>query len=305
LVEEVRLKVAEAKQRDAGRGKVRIDDDMMKTLGITAGDAIEITGKRKTAAVAWPAYDEDKGRDVIRADGLVRKNAGVGIGEYVTVRKADVKEAQGVVLAPVDMRLNVDTDFINLVKKRLLETPLVNGDSVFVVILGSAIPFIVESTEPQGVVRITGATNLKVLSQPGPSPEEKTKRLEEKRLVRFAWLKEMEKRCASDYTRFRVPELVEDEKEEPVLDEAKKKARDTNGPVKVFVDFWERRGKIGSFDWASVQPDGAVEYVYDETVGARLSDEEVTTILSRLEKQLEAIAEKLKTKKKRSFLRLP
>ncbi len=166
LSQDLRLRCAEAKQRDAGRGKARIDDETMRVLGIAAGDVIELRGKRVTAAVAWPAYQEDQGKDLIRIDGLIRKNAGVALNEYVYVRKADVKEAQTIVLAPVDMRLNVDTDFVNFVKSRLIETPLVEGDSVFVVILGSAIPFTVMRARPHGIVKVSQATNLQVLSEP-------------------------------------------------------------------------------------------------------------------------------------------
>jgi len=166
LVKEARLRVAEAKQRDAGRGKARINDKTMEFLKIVAGDVIELKGKRTTVAVTWPAYQDDVNQDIIRIDGLIRKNAGVSLNEYVTIKKADVKEGQSVVLAPVDMRLNVDTDFINFVKSRLLETPIVNGDSVFVVILGSAIPFTVVRTRPHGIVKITPSTNLQVLSEP-------------------------------------------------------------------------------------------------------------------------------------------
>ncbi|MCJ7646942.1 AAA family ATPase, partial [bacterium] len=163
---ETRLRVAEAKQRDAGRGKARINDEAMRGLNVTAGDIIEIKGKRTTVAVAWPAYQEDSNLDIIRIDGLVRKNSGVAMNEYVTLKKAEVKDAQSVVLAPVDMRLNVDSDFVNFVKSRLLETPLVNGDSVFVVILGSAIPFIVVRARPYGIVKVSSSTNLQVLSEP-------------------------------------------------------------------------------------------------------------------------------------------
>ena len=163
---EIRLRAAEATQRDAGRGKARIDDAAMRALGIVAGDLIEIRGKRMTATVAWPAYQEDQNTDLIRIDGLIRKNASVAINELVAVKKAEAKDAQSVVLAPVGMRLNVDQDFVNFVKSRLAETPLVEGDSVFVVILGSAIPFMVVRARPQGVVRVINSTNLQVLSEP-------------------------------------------------------------------------------------------------------------------------------------------
>jgi transitional endoplasmic reticulum ATPase len=166
MPKEIRLKVIEAKQRDAGRGKARIDEETMRTLGIMVGDIIAIKGKKTTAAIAWPAYQEDQGKNLIRIDGLLRKNAEVSLNEYVAVKKSEVKEAQNVILAPVDMRLNIDSDFVNFVKSRLIETPIVERNSVFVVILGSAIPFNVVRTRPHGVVKISSSTKIQVLSEP-------------------------------------------------------------------------------------------------------------------------------------------
>jgi hypothetical protein len=82
--------------------------------------------------------------------------------------------------------------------------------------------------------------------------------------MRFSWLKDMEKRYASDYTRFRAAGLAdaEDEKEKPVFDKAKKKAKDTNEPVMIHVILHEKRGEIDSFPWALIRPDGTTEYVY-------------------------------------------
>ena len=163
---EIQLKVSEARQRDVGRGKARIDSHGMEVLGVSAGDAIELRGKRVTAAVAWPAYPEDQGLGVIRMDGLIRKNAGVALNEYVLVKKAEVKKAQNIVLAPIDMRLNVDSDFTNFVKSRLMEIPLVEGDTVFLTILGSAIPLTVVRLRPHGITKISEATVFQVLSEP-------------------------------------------------------------------------------------------------------------------------------------------
>ena len=94
---EISLKVADARQRDVGQGRVRIDNDMMQKFGITAGDFVEIHGKKMTVAVAWPAYAEDQGQESARMDGLIRRNASVALNEYVNVRKADVKDAQAIV----------------------------------------------------------------------------------------------------------------------------------------------------------------------------------------------------------------
>lgn len=165
---ELQLKVDEARQRDVARGKARIDSVAMQTLGISAGDVVEIKGKRTTAAVAWPAYPEDQGKGIIRIDGLIRRNAGAALNEYVFVKKAEVKEAQNISLAPIDMRLNVDEDFTNFVKSRLTEIPLVEGDTVFLTILGSAIPLAVTRTRPHGIVKITDTTVLQVMSEPTP-----------------------------------------------------------------------------------------------------------------------------------------
>jgi len=165
---ELQLRVGDARQRDVGRGIARIDQRTMQKLGISAGDVVEIVGKRTTAAIAWPAYSEDQDRGIIRIDGFTRKNAGVAINEYVVAKPGKVKNAASVVLAPVDMRLNVDQDFTNFVKNRLMERTFVEGDTTLVMMLGHAIPFIVTKTRPHGIVRITYDTNLQILNEPAP-----------------------------------------------------------------------------------------------------------------------------------------
>jgi len=165
---ETQLRVGDAKQRDVGRGIARIDQKTMQKLNISAGDVIQIAGKRTTSAIAWPAYSEDQDRSIIRIDGFTRKNAGVAINEYVTIKPATVKNATNVVLAPVDMRLNVDQDFTNFVKNRLMERTFVEGDTTLVMMLGHAIPFTVTKSRPLGIVRITKSTNLQILNEPAP-----------------------------------------------------------------------------------------------------------------------------------------
>ena len=160
------LRVAESKQRDVGRGKVRIDADAMKAIGVSVGDIIEIEGKRKTAAIVWPAYTEDQGMDIIRMDGLIRKNASVGIGERVTIRKAEAKVATLVKLAPLSFTITVDSGFVSFVKRRLADTPLVEGDNVLIPVLGQAIPFSVVSTKPVGIVMVTEESSLTILEKP-------------------------------------------------------------------------------------------------------------------------------------------
>jgi len=163
---ELQLRVGDARQRDVGRGIARIDQRAMQKLGISAGDVVEIVDKRTTSAIAWPAYSEDQNRDMIRIDGFTRKNAGVAINEYVLVRPAKVKSALSITLAPVDMRLNVDEDFTNFVRNRLMERTLVEGDTTLVMMLGHAIPFTVTKTRPHGIIKVTTETRLTILNEP-------------------------------------------------------------------------------------------------------------------------------------------
>jgi transitional endoplasmic reticulum ATPase len=165
---EISLKVADARQRDVGHGKVRIDNDTMQKLGITAGDFVEIHGKKMTVAVAWPAYAEDQGQESVRMDGLIRRNASVALNEYVNVRKADVKEAQAIVFAPTDVRLSVDEEFVRFVKRRFMDMPFIEGDMSLLSIFGSAVPLRVTRTRPRGPVKITETAQVQVLSEPTP-----------------------------------------------------------------------------------------------------------------------------------------
>jgi transitional endoplasmic reticulum ATPase len=167
-VNEVQLRVEDARQRDVYRGIARIDQQTMRRLGISAGDVIEIVGKRTTAAIAWPAYSEDQNKETIRIDGFTRKNAGVAINEFVVIRPAKVSNAITVVLAPIDMKLNVDEDFTNFVKNRLMERTFVEGDTTLVMMLGHAIPFRVTKARPHGIVRISHSTSVQILAEPAP-----------------------------------------------------------------------------------------------------------------------------------------
>ncbi len=168
VAKEVQLRVADAKQRDVGHGKVRIDNETMQKLAITAGDFIEVHGKRTTVAIAWPAYAEDQGQEIVRMDGLLRRNAGVALNEYITIKKAEVKDSQTIVFAPTDVRLSVDEEFVGFVKRRFMDMPFVEGDMTLLSIFGSAVPLIATRTRPHGPVKITESTVVQVMSEPTP-----------------------------------------------------------------------------------------------------------------------------------------
>ena len=163
---EIVLKVAEAEHRDIGRFIVRIDAMSMEKLGVRTGDIIQIKGKRVTAAIAWPAYQGDKGHEIIRMDGRIRRNAGVSLSEKVTVARANEEPAKSVTLAPTSVPIRPEPRFEEFVKRKLLNCPVTLQDTVFIPILGRAIPFKVTSIKPAGTVVVQHSTVLAIAEKP-------------------------------------------------------------------------------------------------------------------------------------------
>mgnify|MGYP000020467058 CR=1 FL=1 len=129
---QVQLKVVEAMQDDAYKGIARIDFETMRELDIRKGDVIVIRGKRETVAIVDRAYPADVGERIIRMDGILRKNARIGVGEIVFVSKANVKEAKKIIIAPAQKGIRVQAEPENL-RKGLLGRAMLKGD---IVVLG-------------------------------------------------------------------------------------------------------------------------------------------------------------------------
>jgi len=135
MVEEIiRLKVTEALQEDAYKGIARINATTMRQLHVRPGDVILIKGERETAAIVDRAYPSDIGEPIIRVDGITRKNAKTGIGEIASVKKADIKEAKKIVIAPAQKGISIRADS-DIFKRGLLGRVAVKGD---IVVLGGA-----------------------------------------------------------------------------------------------------------------------------------------------------------------------
>ena len=197
--EEIKLKVGELTGReDFGRGTVRLDTNVMKRIGVKEGDIVEIEGKIKTGAVPIRSYPADVGLNIIRMDGLVRKNCDASIGEFVKIRKANVKEAKKVTLAPAQKGYMINIH-PNLLKQNLIMRPMNKGDiiitnpvfksrrnneDIFSQLLkeagfdidvnfgeevffpmGSEIRFVVVKTIPEGVTQITSETEVELLPE--------------------------------------------------------------------------------------------------------------------------------------------
>ena len=158
------LRVADALQRDVGRGIARIDPKVVQELGLTSGDVVQIIGKRKTNALCWPAHEQDHGKGIVRIDGYLRNNAGVSIDDKVTIRKIDAKIAERLTLAPTEpLRIVGGEEYLSqLLEGRVLS----RGDYVPINIMGRTVNLVVTNTSPPAeAVIVTEGTEVLVGEQ--------------------------------------------------------------------------------------------------------------------------------------------
>ena len=157
----LQMRVGEAKHRDIGKKRARIGPDAMDSLGLAPGDRIEIAGKHRSCATAWPADEDEKTSGLIRIDGQTRKSVGVSLNDMVRVKKTLASEASSATLVPVDDTV-ADAGFTDFVKRQLTDRrlPLIRGDEISVVIMGNSMMFHVGKTVPDGVVLIGESTSL-------------------------------------------------------------------------------------------------------------------------------------------------
>ncbi len=178
MIDETKLTVAKAYPNDAGRGIARLDPHALMVLQLIPGDIIEIEGKKRTSAKVWRADRNDWEQNIIRIDGFIRQNAGIGIGDTVKIRKADVNPAEKVVLAPPEgTSIQFGGDAAEMVKRQIMKRPISKGDIIPVmstmahpflgrVVTGQAIPLIAIEAEPDGIILTTDKTEIKLREKP-------------------------------------------------------------------------------------------------------------------------------------------
>ena len=129
MAKDVKLKVAEAIQEDVNKGILRIDTGFLKQIDVRPGSIVEITGERATVGIADRALPGDMSLNIVRTDPLIRRNAKTSIGDFVTIKKADVKEAKAVTIAPAREGIMIKANPA-VFKQGLLGRPVVKGDVV-------------------------------------------------------------------------------------------------------------------------------------------------------------------------------
>jgi len=129
MQEEIELTVGDlsANRQDYGRGLARLSSNFMSKIGVREGNYIQVEGKRKTYLIAIRSYPNDIGLDIIRMDGIARRNCKTGVGEKVKVRKADLKEANRIVIAPAQEGVMIHTN-PEYMLQNLFKRPFAKGD---------------------------------------------------------------------------------------------------------------------------------------------------------------------------------
>ncbi|MFW9924430.1 MAG: CDC48 family AAA ATPase [Candidatus Thorarchaeota archaeon] len=170
----IKLRVSDSQYRDVGKGLARIGHSVMKDLGLTAGDIIEIAGKTKTAAKVWPGYPEDEKKGIIRVDGTIRMNAGVRLDEIVSIKKIKPPRGTKIVVAPTQaIRGELDGRFLLQI---LNGRPVTIGDQIRIQILGgNQIAFQVARVAPKqmNTVVVDENTQIDLRSTPVSEGEER------------------------------------------------------------------------------------------------------------------------------------
>ncbi len=157
--EVVSIRVAEAYHKDAGKGVARVSTAVMRQLGLDNGGVIEIQGKEKVYAIAWPGNPEDP-QDIIRIDGNTRANLGIGIDTRVKVRRAEAKPAKKVVMAPTrQIRLIGGPQYL---LRTLAGRPVIKGEMLRVEMINNTLSLAIVSTIPPGPVLITSDTIINI-----------------------------------------------------------------------------------------------------------------------------------------------
>jgi transitional endoplasmic reticulum ATPase len=154
----IELTVEGAHKRDAGRGIARLPESARSQLGVLSGDPVIVEGDRMTVVKVWPA---DEQGEFVRIDADTRANAGVNIGETVTVSQGSVVAATDIAVQPVDPIPGTD-EYEYTVRDRLVDRMVQADERVHVEGLGT---FLVRRTTPDGPVQVTDETRVTVLAR--------------------------------------------------------------------------------------------------------------------------------------------
>ena len=156
------LRVAEARTYDVGTGLVRLDSQIMRILNLSQGDYVQITGRRRTAAILGSSLPEDENRGVIRMDGIQRRNAGASLDDKIGITKILPKQCSKVTVAPLEeLKLSGAEEYVSTV----LDGKVISKGDVFQLnVMGNKVELMVTGFVPSGPAAIVSRGTKIIIS---------------------------------------------------------------------------------------------------------------------------------------------
>lgn len=170
--ESLTLRVSVTSAADIGSGTAKLDMGARSRLDVNVGDVVALKGGKTTAAIVSQAPSEDEGKNLVRIEALVRRNAGVSMGDLVEIHRVDSPMADAITFAPVydgSAKLELRPGLEKFVSKALNHRPFVSGDLILIPGLlrkGEPLPFVVVATQPAGIIQIGPETSITVKDSP-------------------------------------------------------------------------------------------------------------------------------------------
>jgi transitional endoplasmic reticulum ATPase len=168
-VERVTLTVAGT---DAEGREIGVDPSVLDRLGTTDGASLTVRGDRATVGRAR-GVERDPRTAVL--GGTLARDAGVRVGDPVTLAAADVRPAESVTLAPVpDLSIRGDG---SAVRAALRGRPLSVDDRCTVSLFDGSLdlPLCVLATVPGAPVRVTAATAVDLRDGPADPADDRAR----------------------------------------------------------------------------------------------------------------------------------
>ncbi|VVM05298.1 CDC48 family AAA ATPase [Methylacidimicrobium tartarophylax] len=150
--------------QEEGKGLCRLGMEQMRSLSLQPGAVVAIDGPRRTVGVAvLREGSEEAERGIVQIDPILRGNAGIGLGEKVSLSKIVAGVARRLTLTPIPSAWvprgqQERRELLRQVEGR----PLLVGDRVRITVAGKRRDFLVAQTEPDGPVVVSGSTELRV-----------------------------------------------------------------------------------------------------------------------------------------------
>jgi transitional endoplasmic reticulum ATPase len=135
----------------------------MAGMALSTGDAVAVDGSRRTVARVAPK--EEVPTDEVWLDEGTREDAGVDVGDPVTVAGVDAPPAARVTFAPgQSLKIRGGSEAL---RDALEDAPVTREDRVRLSLFGGALElsFVVVDTDPPGPVRVRESTDVQVRAE--------------------------------------------------------------------------------------------------------------------------------------------